>query len=266
MSALLFHLVFLGCGEDPPTDPVEESDTDTDTDADTDIDTGAGWATLTGTITDSSGQALTNVRVQACVEGNCRYDEPDEHGFYEFVDTLEPDPASHAFDVVVKDPGYSTPLVPIWFDHGEVREIHVVVPAKGADVAIPETGAVDLEVVEGVHLSLAQDDLDLPFGVDGTVASGVRPDPGIWLPIEGIEGEVLAIWYLAPLDTASLSGGFDWWLEASTLEASDGETFQAWVVDYEHAGWASAGTLTVQGDKLVPDAQMPIISTLVVVK
>jgi hypothetical protein len=251
-------LLLLACtGPDTKTD---DSTPDSATDTQPVVDSSpcpTETASMSGTVITLDGQPLEGARVNLC-RTFCDSFETLADGRFEYVD-FEAGPCTHAFDVVDVTGENMTPLSVVHAEDGENRtDVMVVMMPPEATLAIPPTAAEELDLC-GVHVTMATSDLELPFGEDGDVASCSRPSPQLWMPWDDLPGEAIAVWYLAPFDA---KGALPFWIE-NDLGLEDG-TYQAWAADYDHQNWASAGTLTVAGDRIDSDGTLPLLSTLVI--
>lgn len=261
-------LVPMACGDkdtttdDSPTvegDADADADTDTDTDSDTAVEASAS---LQGVITDSDGNPIQGARVSMCKQV-CRTDATDATGAYSIA-SLEP--WTHSFEVVVPDAAYSTPLVPLTMAADSDRTQNAVAMRLGASQATPQSPR-DVEITSGVWVNFGLDNVELPFGADGSTTAGVRVPTEHWLPVE-VSGTVLAMWYLTPFDAHPTSGNLPFRLH-NDLGLNPGDQVQAWAADYNLAEWISAGTMTVSSDGATLENDgtgLPVIATLVLVQ
>jgi hypothetical protein len=269
--ALTFALLTLAaCGDKDEPTPTEDSgategDADTDTDSDADTDTEEEGipadATMTGKIVDESGKAIEGARVAMC-KTLCRTSFTDAGGLYTFP-ALEG--FTHSFEIVISTGGWATVLAPITLVAAQENVLDAVSVKFSASQAMPATPK-EVEVVEGLHITVGADQLKLPFGADGSMVSGVRVAASARVPVE-LPGEVIEMWYLGPFDghaEVHLPFRMDnlWGLSA-------GETLEVWAADYSLAAWDSAGTVTVSSDGLSPESDgegIPVLSTLVLLR
>ena len=268
--ALTFVLLTLAaCGDKDEPTPTEDSgevegdadaDTDSDSDTDTEVDIPAD-ATMTGKVVDVSGKAIEGARVSMC-KTLCRTSFTDAGGLYSFP-ALEG--FTHSFEIVISSGGWATPLAPVTLVAAQENVLDAVGVKFSESQAMPSSPK-ELEVVEGLHITVGLDQLKLPFGADGSMVSGVRVAASDQVPVE-LPGEVIQMWYLGPFDghaEAHLPFRMDnlWGLSA-------GETLEVWAADYTLAAWVSAGTVTVSGDELTLESDgegIPVLSTLVLLR
>lgn len=283
MRRIVPFLILAACGTATTSDDTTDATTDevgeTGDSSDTDIevtcslepiaddcagDIASGGAKLTGKVTDQNGNAIGNggVRVQFCRE-ICLVPDCYDGNTYTFGGL---DAGPGAYDVVplCEDERLATPFAPITLDEAATRTIDIVVPKLGPATAIPDTAA-EIEVVDGLYLTIGKGDLSKPTPLDpeATEVAGVDAT-AFSVPIEGITGDVLAVYYLHPFDYPA-DGGLTVRLDDGwTLGSGNGEL---WVGNYDDIQWDKVGDLVDDGDgKLTPGAKLPRISTLVVVK
>lgn len=276
MRASWLFLSAFACGPsgDGPTDD-DTDDTDTTDSADSDVDTdvadtdcsdnvptsGTG---LYGAIVDDEGADLdaADVRVQLCRATTCVYATCHVGDTYAFG-PLTAGVGSYA--VEPKGAGYFEPFAPITLE-ASPRRIDATVPSLNAGVAIPATAA-EIEVAEGLYLTLGAGDLPgkPPLEPAPTVVYGIDAT-SLNLPIEGVTGEVVAVYYLSPfqkevgVEEGTLAVRLD---DRWTLGAGG----HLWLGRYESSTWLDLGELTADGDgKLVPVTGIDRLSTLVVTR
>jgi hypothetical protein len=261
--ALIVLLGLFACTKvDDDTGPADtEADADTDTDTDADTDTGFDecapdtTAALSGCVTNIEGTPLKNIRMTMCRE-NCIVATTDRGGAYAFP-TL-PD-GRQAFDAV---PGgdYATVLVPLTYTEGSNMSVDVQVP-EIAWQSMP-TSSTEVEMASGVFVTLAQGELEYPFGADESRTGGVAVDQANWPPLE-LEGTPTSVHYLAPYDAKS--DGLSFRISADAAGVADGDTVQIVAADYLEYDWHDMGTFTVTDGWITGD-NLTVLSTLVVVK
>ena len=275
MRTIWILALLTACGttaDDKTTDTdtdVTETDTDvTDTDTNTDCtgDVTPTGAQLHGEVTDNLGNPLgrSEVRVQFCRGVACITPECVMDGTFMFGG-LDAGPGS--FEIVpLGDDTRATPFVPVDLATDEDLTIDVTVPLLGAPVTIPSVAA-PLEVAPGLFITLAEGDIEAPSPLDPapTTLAGVNATD-VALPVVGVEGTLVAMYYLAPFDYpaadgASVTVAFD----NTTWAYADGDV-ELWVSDYFTASWEKVGDLTVDGDQLVTTGTLPRISTIIVVE
>ncbi|MCB9682755.1 MAG: hypothetical protein H6733_14915 [Alphaproteobacteria bacterium] len=270
------------------TDKVTDTDTDTDVDTDTGVvdtdatcelapdpslpdcsaDVPSGGAGLTGALVDVDGNPLNTdaaLRVQYCRGDTCLIPDCTFSNTYAFGN-LDAGPGS--FDIVLlpscDGERFATPFAPLDVETGVTRTVDVTVPRLGPATAIPAT-ATEIEVVDGLYLTVGEGSLERPSPLEpaATEIAGVDATD-VAVPIEGITGTVLAVYYLAPFDYDSSAGVPVRLDNAWTLADSEGEL---WIGDYTTSSWEKVGDLTIDGDdKLTTATGLPRMSTLVVVR
>jgi hypothetical protein len=261
MLVLLLALACDGDSETPQDTMVEadadaDADTDADTDADADSDADAD-VVLSGRVTDVDGNPLV-ARVQMCLE-SCYFAESGGDGNYTF-DPLGSD--TYSFEVVVLQEGsWATPLVPFELSES-ANKVEISVPILDQGQPTPESSPAEVQAAPGVWLTLAQDDLTLPFGADGSVTRGVRVPEEHWPPMQGITEGVLAVFYLAPFD-AHDEAGMGFRIDTVALEIDDDVDVQIYASNYLTQEWLDLGTFTVRGGQ-VQGENLTVLSTLVI--
>jgi hypothetical protein len=266
--ALTFALLTLAaCGDKDEPTPTEDSgategDADTDSDADTDTEESIpADAMMTGKVVDESGDAIEKARVSMC-KTLCRTAFTDANGLYTFP-PLEG--FTHSFEIVISSDEWATPLAPITLVAAQENVLNAVAVKFSTSQTMPATPK-EVEVVEGLHITVGLDQLKLPFGADGSMVSGVRVAASAWLPVE-LPGEVIQMWYLGPFE-AHAENHLPFQMD-NLWGLSAGETLEVWAADYTLAAWVSAGTVTVSSDEqtLVSDGEgIPVLSTLVLLR
>jgi hypothetical protein len=275
-SAGVLGLLLAACGGDEDKaagGPDEASDSGTSavddgTDEDDD-DTGLapGQGAFGGRVVDEEGAPLEGILVNLCAE-SCYAQRTDADGRW----THELPADLYSLELLEGDPSAPTrgwPLAPVTVIEGETRilEDDVVMPL----LTHHHTIVTDrwLEVGEGLDLYVDPNTWtapDLaPEDAEPWVA-GVRVDPAAaGLPLEGLEGTVVAMWYLAPLDSRPTG---DWPVRLSgELGLAPGTEAALMVADYDAREWVAFSTVTVDDEGAVRTANspLPVLSTVVVV-
>lgn len=262
MIALLLALACAGDSENPQDSAVEgdadtDADSDTDTDTDTDADADADPVVLSGRVTDLGGEPLT-ARMQMCLE-SCYFAESGADGTYTF-DALTPD--TYSYEIVVLEEGvWATPLVPFTLSASD-KVIELAVPTLDKGQPTPQSVPAEVQAAPGFWITLAQDDLTLPFGADGSVTRGVRIPNEHLPPTQGITQEVLAAFYLAPFD-AHDETGMDFRIDAVPLGIEEGVQVQIYASSYLTQEWLDVGQFTVSDGEL-SGGGLTVLSTLVI--
>ncbi|MCK6521187.1 carboxypeptidase-like regulatory domain-containing protein [Myxococcota bacterium] len=261
---------FAACGEKDELEPATDSgsvegDADADTDSDSDTDTEEGIpadATMTGKVVDESGKAIEGARVSMC-KTLCRTSFTDASGAYSFP-ALEG--FTHSFEIVISSGGWATPLAPITLVAAQENVLDAVGVKFSDSQAMPATPK-EVEVVEGLYITVGADQIKLPFGADGSMVSGVRVAAASQLPVE-LTGEVIQTWYLGPFDGHAIDAHLPFRMD-NLWGLTAGETLEVWAADYALAAWVSAGTVTVSADGLTLESDgegIPVLSTLVLLR
>jgi hypothetical protein len=263
MLSLILALACAGDSETPQDTMVEadadtDADTDTDTDTDTDADADADAdVALSGKVSDLAGNPLI-ARIQLC-KGSCYFAESGPDGSYLF-DPLVPD--TYSYEIVVLQEGdWATPLVPFPLSATD-KEISLAVPLLEAGEATPKSVPAEVQAAPGIWITLAQDDLVLPFGADGSMTRGVRVPWDHLPPVHGISQEILGAFYLAPFDAHSEAGmGFR--IDAAALGIADKTSVHIYASNYISQEWLDVGAFQVSGGEIQGEA-LPVLSTLLI--
>jgi hypothetical protein len=244
----------------------EPGDTAAPLDTDCSDDVPADGAGLAITAVDADGNVLGADRIQLrycrgdkCTNEQCAQDDAHRIGGLDAgVGSLE------LFPKPTGDAPLATAFAPFTVTDGEVSTLTVTVPRTGTPVDLPATRG-PIEVADGLYLTLEQGDLEgaTPLDPAPTAVSGVDATD-VALPIEGLQGTVLAVWYLDPFD-AEVADGSDVTVSVDdrwSLGSGNGELY---VGDYYTSSWVKVGDLVTDGDKLSASG-LPRISTLVVIR
>lgn len=263
MRYLALALLCTACTSGPAvetddTDTIDTDTTDTET-TDTEV-TPVGSSTLEGAIVNAAGAAIDGARVQFCRGANCLTRHTDATGTYAFEDILD---GPGSFEIIPPEgTDYAIAFTPIDLEDDATLSVDVTMLPLGAPVSIPATAA-ELEITDGVYVTLGEGELEPPLFVDdATEVAGVDAT-ATPMPVQLLEGTVLAMYYLAPFDFHATAGApielrNDWGL-------ADGEA-ELYVAVYETSTWDKVGDLTVSGDRLVSSGGLHLISTIAVVR
>ncbi|MEQ1502855.1 MAG: hypothetical protein ABMB14_11525 [Myxococcota bacterium] len=251
---------------DTDADADADSDTDTDTDSDADTDpTTVPTASLDGTVLAADGGPFAGAPIRFCRNGFCKNGESDAAGAFAFTEV----PSEwHALEAVSLDPievgGLATAFVPLSFADDEHRAVELtMLPfTSGGPVAIAPS---EQSVGEGLWITAGRDDLVPPlFFDDATAVAGVQLPPSAWVPVDGIAGTVLAMWYVGPFDYKAADAAGIPVRIANTFGLADGDTVEVYVGSYDDSAWLPGGTATADGADLV-GAHLPVLATVIVV-
>lgn len=263
----------LACAGGADTEPASSDSADTGLTDDTTTedsgeteDTGTTGvlltASLTGTVVGPDGAPLVDVAVNIC-RLVCLRVSPDDAGRYSYPE-LEAWTASF-YVIPDVESGLATAMAPITWADGEDKVIDVRMVVLDDPLPIPAS-AEEVEVTEGLWLTLGMDTLEPPFGVDLEDVAAVRVPEADRLPIE-LDGEVLDVWYIHPWEAESEEGAPV--RVANAWGLAPGESVRAWAssLPLEYS-WLDAGTLTVteDGGMLEGDAALPVLTTLVLTR
>jgi hypothetical protein len=258
-------LVLMGCPSGD-TDPVEadtdtDTDTDADTDTDTDTDTDVGPVTqVAGVVTDGAGTSVVGAAIRFCRGAICLTAETNADGVFELVD-VQAEP--HSFEVVpVEGSGLITGFTVVELVADVPKSIAMGLPVRSAPSPLGPSPAW-LAAGVGLRVQAASTDLETPpFLPDATELVGARVPTERWPTMDGLT-DVKAVWFLEPFDYPAPGGlpvEFD-----NDFGANDGEIYQVMVGSYEASAWVEAGTVTANGALLTGSAELPLVSTVVLV-
>jgi hypothetical protein len=264
---LLAAMACTGAPADKPddtgasADADADADTDADTDTDVDTDTPTECASSFSGSIDEVGAPLVGADLRLCRGLLCRNGTTDDAGAYVFGGVP---PEWHSFEIVA-EPGMATALVPILFDCATDRSVDVDVLPLDADSPLGGSPA-EHPVGDGLYLTVGLNDLEPPLFSDPAEAvAGVRVPEESWIPFDGVEGTVLAMWYLAPFDYHAIpAGGLPLRIE-NQWGLADGTALEVYVGSYTDSQWLSAGTVSVEGADL-NGAALPLLSTVILVQ
>jgi hypothetical protein len=211
---------------------------------------------LNGTVNDEAGSAIQCMRVQFCTDV-CINAESNGSGEYSVVPqgngagafTVQPLTDTYA--------GYFTAGVPLNYE-GE-RQVNVKLQPITERFDMPAT-AEALQLSEEIKLTIGVDNYEKNFSADNSFASATLVPEADWFPVEGVQGQVLAMHFLAPYH--GHSDGMA--IEVFYPNASDDMALYEYVYDdlnlvYE---WKRIET-TVQGNFLM--GELHYLTTLLVV-
>lgn len=255
----------MACSDGDNTD--NGTDTDPDTDIDTDIDTDTPVddiaATISGTIKNAEGTAITEgVNLQFCVGDTSCFVPTESEGGNFTIQVPEGGIALGSIKIIsTPDSGYPKFFFPLTPAEGE-NTVDIVVPDKGTAVDLPEAAA-DLDIGAGIVITAGQGDI-VPSGpgTEATTASAIDATE-VAPALEGIDGEVLAVWYLEPFHYEAdvpFTIANDWELTTGGAVLYNGDSIDS--------TWSSMGEVTVSEDgmTLSVDENMGEMSTLVLVR
>lgn len=243
-----------------------DSGSGTDSDEDTGTEDDPNAASLTGTVTWEDGTpASSGVQVRLCYEV-CISKTPDSMGVYVFD---QAEPATHSLEVVVlgQQDDYATPLAPVVLGAGEDRALAetISIPAWEDKEMLPEAA----EVTIGGKLVVQADPAGLTPNMNSPSTdpylAGVEVSPDGTLPFDGVEGTVVAMWYLGLFE-----GELDpvWpFAVTDTYGLPEGTQLRVYAASYNDFAWLEGGTATVGADAITSDegSGIPILTTLLLV-
>ena len=223
-------------------------------------------AALYGSIVDGSGAVMAMANVKLCTPLQCKTTEPDGDGNFDFVDI---EGATFALEIKGENANSATVMGFIELAMEEVRTIEapIVIPDFQTTDDLGAAGTINVD--GGLNVTV-DTSYEPPFGSDvEEKLKGVQmTDPASsGLPLDGIEGEVVALWYLGTWNTAIPDG---WSFTIDSLEGvAEGDSLTVLTGDYFNSAWVNEGTASVGADGAVtadPGTGITFLSTLVLVK
>jgi len=216
----------------------------------------AELASLSGVVVTPDDAPAEGVFVTLC-HGVCRYAETGADGTFSF----EAEPQAYAlhFTQLGKDAPWADILVAVDLAPGETRDIAEPFPMAELASADEQTAAGEVQVADGLWLTLDPDVFELPFGTDVLAPGAGVPSS---FPPELPADDVLAVWYLDPFDAHS-DPGFS--LRATnSWGLAPGEEAVLYVSNYVDYAWIDGGTVTVSDDGTeLTGGDIPVLSTVV---
>ncbi|MBX2796782.1 MAG: hypothetical protein KTR31_03905 [Myxococcales bacterium] len=257
----LFGLALcVGCvGQTVPTTTIPTRVDDSETPGEP-----AGEGLLSGQLTTGEGTPVAGAFIELCQGYWCRTSTTDDDGFYAY-DEVEDGPHSLYFvpptDWV--DP-HAVSFVPLVLTDAQERVVDVPMLAVTDAVSLP-TEPTELDVGGGLLLQVSAADLEPDFfePAPDRIAALQLSDTRV-LPVDGVPGEVVAMWFLDPWG-ASAPEGLPLRVR-NQWSAPDGTSFRVWVASRSEHAWIEAGSLQASGDVLTGDARLPWLNTVVLTR
>lgn len=147
-----------------------------------------------GLVLDEADSPIQCMRVQFCTEV-CINAESNGAGEYAVVPQGTGAGAFTVQPLTDTYENYFAAGVPLTYD-GE-REVDVRLQPIGERIPMPAT-AEPLQLSEEILLTIGEDNYEKNFSSDNSFAAAVMVPQPDWFPVEGINGEVLAMHFLAP--------------------------------------------------------------------
>ena len=222
-------------------------------------------AALYGSIIDEAGVAIGEADIKLCTPLQCKTTTPDASGNFEFVNI---EGALFALEIKGETENSAVILTFIDLAMEETRTIDtpIVIPTYRSSGTLGSTTTIAVD--GGLNVS-ADANYTLPFGTGmEDKLSGVKMDPATaGLPVEGLGGEVVGLWYLGTWNTEVDPA---WSFSIDTLEGvSAGDSLKVVTGDYLGNTWVQEGTATVGADGSVTsdgDTGLSFLSTLLFIK
>ena len=246
---------------------LDESDNDeggTDEGGDDSSDPMTG--TVSGSIVDEAGAVMNVANVKLCTPMLCRTTEPDNEGNFEFIELEE---ATFALEIKSDDENSATMMGFIDLSMEEARTLDepIVVPNFRTSDNLGSTRTIAVD--GGLNVSV-DPGYEPPFGINvEEKIKGVHVvDPSTsGLPIDGIEGEIVGLWYLGTWNTLVPAG---WSFTIDSLPGvAEGESLTVLTGDYASSSWVNEGTATVGADGSITADEgtgITFLSTFVLVR
>ena len=197
---------------------------------------------ITGTVIDELGQPWADATVNLCRE-ICRLDRTDRTGAF----AIEAEAGTWALEVVVTpaDPasGWSTPLAPVDIvtDVDRVLPDPITVYRLDPIQTLDAAGAYTL--TEGFTIVADPTQWEAPLVTPGADpwlgAVGFDFDTS-GLPLDGLDGLVLAAWSVAPTHSHPTD---PWPIQVANPGLVESAAAEVWVSDYATQSWVRAGTV-----------------------
>ncbi len=263
MTRLVLALV--ACGGDIKDPVFTDTTTDTDTTA-TESDTNPPSApdctgNVSGFARDAESAPAEGVDLRFCRGSACRTATTLADGAYEFANVCV---GAYSLEFTAeKDSGLATLIIPLDIADGEVLTVDGF--QLPLDPATTLGSATEIEVVDGLHITVGTGDLEPPdaLSVAATDIAGVAIPTELLPPVQGAT-TVVAGWNLHPFDyeaPAGLPVRVD-----NLWSLPEGGAYELWVADYTLSVWTVAGTFTVDEGSLVGIVSLPMLSTMVLVQ
>ena len=210
---------------------------------------------------------MADADIKLCTPMQCKTTEPDADGAFEFVNI---EGATFALEIKGSDENSATMMGFIELAMEEVRilDIPIVVPNFQTSDNLGTSGTIAVD--GGLNVSV-DTNYELPFGtsVDEKLNGVQMTDlTTSGLPLDGIDGEVVGLWYLGTWNTAIRDDG--WSFTIDSLEGvAEGDSLTVLTGDYFSSAWVNDGTATVGADGVVTaddGTGITFLSTLVLVK
>ncbi|RME26355.1 MAG: hypothetical protein D6798_06890 [Deltaproteobacteria bacterium] len=234
--------------------------------------TTGGTARLAGRVIKPDGSPA-NVQMRLCAE-LCRSIMTEADGSFEYTSV---EAAHYALEAVnlADQKTVSTPLDFLTIEDG--ADIELAEPIISYDYVTVEDltdGANVLTVDGGLRLwvdqsAMTPSESNSPYLADGeadyVAAVAVSPD-AIGLPLEEIEGEIVAAWFMGRMNV-KLSPPWTFTTD-DTHGLAEGESVRILGADYDSKGWLDGGTATVTDGALTSDegSGIPVLSTVLFVR
>jgi len=245
--------------DDTSTTPTVDSGSSETGDTDTQTEPSGG--VFHGTLTDPSGVPVQGATLRFCRGTLCRTGTTDGSGGFEFGSV----PAEwHSFDALApEDLGkMATLFVPLLFGESEDREVDLTLLPYDDESPL-DKGKHERAAGTGLYITASTGDLTPPLLLpDATEIAGVRIPEELWVPTDGIEGTVLAQWFVDPFDytaTTPLPVRID-----DEWSLADGTELEVYVGNYEQSAWLDAGTATAYAGSITGAALSNLATVLLV--
>ncbi len=257
---MLTLILALACGDKP--DPADDSTPTGTDDSEAPIDDTApetnpcepkdiavGETGLYGTVTSSDdGSPVACMRAQFC-HSACAVGQNNGDGQYSIGTNEDGMGALEFFPLSDDYADYYVTAIPYITDAGGDYGIDVQLQKGSGWQDMPAT-ATQVEMGDGLSLTIGQDVVELPFGTDADALGAVSMPQAAWPPLMGLDhgGTVVAIYQLSPFDAHSAEG-LDFWISGSPIEETKTYSVYEFEVDTTEFiyGWHNTGTSVAEG-------------------
>ena len=218
----------------------------------------------------ADGSVGTGIQMRLCQE-LCRTSWVAEDGSFAFAQLP---PGAHSFEAVVmgKQEAYATPLSPITLELDEVRSLDEI-------LIVPEF--VTLEEFSSASSLIGDGGLTVDVDPEGFAVNAAKsPSSSVYLatvavdpntsglPIEGLEGTPVAMWYLGNFDSHA-DPVWPFSVNNPDLNLTEGTQLNIYGADYGNKEWKPSGTATVDAEGVIhtdTDSGISLLTTLILVQ
>ena len=272
---MLTFILALACGEKPDdthdsTPPIDSADSDPqDSDPQGNPcepeDVTVDKTGIHGNVTTTSGDPVACMRTQFC-NNTCAVGTSNGSGEYSIGTNENGLGALEFFPLSDDYADFFVTAIPYETESGADYNVDIVLQQSAGWQDMPAT-STEVDMGDGLTLTLGADLVELPFGTDENTVGAKAVPEAEWPPLIGLDhgGTVVAIYYLSPFDAHAGGDGLDFWISNSAIQETKVYTVYEFQVDttefiYE---WANLGTSTAEGGV---GGKLHYLSMLVVVE